>query len=100
MDHSLGRILVVDDEVALVEAICEGLAGRSFEPTGCSSATEALAALAAESFDLMLTDLMMPDIDGITLVRQALELDRNLVCILMTGQATVQTAVEAMKAGA
>ena len=50
--------------------------------------------------DLLLSDLMMPGMDGIQLLRKALEIDPNLVGIIMTGQGTVQTAVEAMKLGA
>ena len=54
----------------------------------------------AESFDLLLTDLMMPKTNGIELLRQALSIDSNLVGILMTGHGAIETAVEAMKSGA
>ena len=57
-------------------------------------------ALAKQDFDLLLTDLMMPGMDGIELLRKALESDPNLVGIVMTGQGTIPTAVEAMKLGA
>jgi DNA-binding NtrC family response regulator len=56
--------------------------------------------LAEGNFDLLLSDLMMPAMNGIDLLRKALELDPRLVGIIMTGQATVQTAIDAMKSGA
>lgn len=97
---SLGSILVVDDEPALLNAVCETLSRQGYQATGFASGTLALAALRQQEFDLLLTDLMMPDMDGIHLLRAAQELDAFLVGVLMTGQGTVKTAVEAMKAGA
>ena len=62
--------------------------------------TEAVARLREQVFDLVLSDLMMPEMDGITLIRAALEIDPNLVGIVMTGHGTIDTAVQAMKEGA
>ncbi len=67
---------------------------------GATSADDALDALRAKPFDLLFTDLMMPGMDGIQLLRAALEIDPDLVGIIMTGQGSVPTAVEAMKVGA
>lgn len=97
--HRLGRLLVVDDEVELTTALCDGLIRRGYEAVGVTSGKDALDALKTGSFDLLLTDLMMPDLDGIALLRAALELDPHIIGIIMTGQGTVQTAVEAMKTG-
>src|ERR1700753_2398502 len=94
------RLLIVDDEASVMKALCEMLRNQGYATTGFTSSREALVALQAQQFDLLLTDLMMPDIDGIHLLRAALELDENLVGILMTGQGTIETAVNAMKAGA
>ena len=98
--HTLARILVVDDEVKLSSALCEALTGQGYEATGFTSAGDALGLLKKECFDLLLTDLVMPDMDGIELLKCALRIDPHLVGIVMTGQGTVQTAVEAMKVGA
>jgi DNA-binding NtrC family response regulator len=95
-----GKLLVVDDEVELMRALCESLGEEGFETHGLSDPARAPEALRAGEFDLLLSDLMMPNTDGIQLLRTALEIDPGLVGIIMTGQGTIQTAVEAMKAGA
>ena len=95
-----GSLLVADDEVELMRALCDSLGEHGFAVRGFSAPADALAALAAGDFDLLLSDLMMPGMDGISLLQQALEIDPNLVGIIMTGQGTIQTAVEAMKSGA
>lgn len=94
------RLLVVDDELELMRALCDGLAAQGFDPVGLSDPQEAADRLADGGFDLMLTDLMMPGLDGIELLRRGLAADPHLVGILMTGQGTIPTAIEAMKAGA
>jgi two-component system sensor histidine kinase/response regulator len=99
-DHPLTRILVVDDEARQMTALCETLRDHGYETTGYSSGLAALAALKESKFDLLLTDLMMPEIDGIALLRAAHEIDPDLVSIMMTGHGTIDTAIEAMKAGA
>ena len=95
-----GRLLIVDDEVELKLALCETLAEEGYATVGAASGEEALKALARQDFDLLLSDLMMPGMDGVQLLRKALEIDPNLVGIIMTGQGTISSAVEAMKVGA
>ena len=97
---SRGDLLIVDDEVELMRALCDALGEQGFAVRGVIAPADALAALRAGDFDLMLSDLMMPGTDGISLLQQALEISPNLVGIIMTGQGTIQTAVEAMKSGA
>jgi len=96
----LGRLLIVDDEVELMAALRETLTDQNYEVVGATSGEEGLKALAERPCDVLLSDLMMPKMDGIQLLRKALEIDPNLVGIIMTGQGTIQTAVEAMKLGA
>jgi DNA-binding NtrC family response regulator len=95
-----GSLLIVDDEIELMRALCESLGEQGFTVKGFSKPAEAIEALRDGDFDLLLSDLMMPETDGIALLKQALEIDPNLVGIIMTGQGTIQTAVEAMKSGA
>src|SRR5438132_1216171 len=99
-ETTIGKIIVVDDEVELRNALVEALASQSFEMRGFTNGADALAALREEDFDLMLSDLMMPGMDGISLVKSALEIDPHLIALIMTGQGTIQTAVDAMKVGA
>ena len=94
------RILVVDDETAQMKALCNTLQDHHYETTGFSAPREALTAVREREFDLILADLMMPEMDGITFLKAALEMNPNLVGVLMTGQGTIDTAVNAMKAGA
>jgi PAS domain S-box-containing protein/putative nucleotidyltransferase with HDIG domain len=103
MNHDnfkVGRIMIVDDEAELMTALCEALAGQGYETTGFITGADALKVLVEQDYDLLLTDLMMPEMDGIALLQAGLEIDPNLVGIIMTGYGTVQTAVEAMKTGA
>jgi signal transduction histidine kinase len=93
-------ILVVDDEPAHVESICDVLGHIGYAMTGRTSAAAAMEAMATQRFDVILADLMMPDMDGISLLRAALAKDPSLVGLIMTGAGTIHSAVEAMKAGA
>jgi PAS domain S-box-containing protein/putative nucleotidyltransferase with HDIG domain len=99
-NFKVGRIMIVDDEVELMTALCEALAGQGYETTGFTTGADALKVLVEQDYDLLLTDLMMPEMDGIALLQAGLEIDPNLVGIIMTGHGTVPTAVEAMKKGA
>jgi len=96
----LPRLLVVDDEARQMEALCRTLTPEGYDVTGFSVPAEALAALREQPFDVLLTDLMMPGMDGLALMAAALEIDPDLVGIMMTGQGTVTSAVDAMKIGA
>jgi two-component system sensor histidine kinase/response regulator len=94
------RVLVVDDEPSLLIALCQLLQQAGYEASGVGSATAAVEAYRASRFDIVLTDLRMPAIDGISLIRTLLEIDPDAVAILMTGHGTISTAVEALKSGA
>ena len=94
------RILIVDDEVAIVDALCDTLRGQGYDPVGFTDADAALASLQTNRFDLLLSDLTMPRISGVDLLRQAQRRDPDLVGVIMTGDGTIATAVEAMKSGA
>jgi PAS domain S-box-containing protein len=84
----------------LLKALCDSLRGCGYATTAFTDGKRALEAIRKTKFDLLLTDIMMPEMDGITLLQAALEADPSLVVIVITGAGTLATAVEAMKAGA
>jgi len=96
----INRLLVVDDEAAQVEALCRTLQDEGYSVQGFTGTGAALAALRAGSFDIVLTDLTMPGMDGIAFLNAAREIAPGLAGIVMTGHGTIATAVEAMKSGA
>src|SRR5918994_6474884 len=100
MNDTAARVLIVDDEAAQMKALCDTLATEGYATSGFVSAKRALGALREHEFDLLLTDLMMPEIDGIQLLKAARDISPDLVCIMMTGYGTIDTAVKAMQAGA
>jgi two-component system, sensor histidine kinase and response regulator len=95
-----GKLLIVDDDATQMRALCATLEAEGYLAEGFTSAKESLAHLREHPFDLLLTDLTMPEMDGIELLKAAQEADPHIVGIVMTGHASVDTAVSAMKAGA
>jgi signal transduction histidine kinase len=94
------RLLIVDDEEAQLKALAFTLEDSGYSVLGFTDPRRALDALRSERFDLLLTDLRMPGMDGIAMLNAALECDGDLVVLVMTGHGSIDTAVEAMKAGA
>jgi two-component system sensor histidine kinase/response regulator len=99
-DQPKTRILIVEDEAAQMQALCDTLRASGYDARGYTRPEAALDVLSKERFAILLSDLMMPGLDGIGLLREAVKTDPYLVGIIMTGQATVDTAIGAMKAGA
>lgn len=94
------HLIVVDDERPQLDALCTVLEEEGHTVLGCETPEEALHALGERRFGVLLSDLNMPGMDGIALIRRALEIDPDLVPVLMTGQGSIPTAVQAMKVGA
>ncbi len=94
------RLLIVDDEAAHTRALCETLGTLGYQTTGCTSAAAALAALESSTFDLLLTDLNMPGMNGISLLRTVQARHPSMIGIIMTGEGSISSAVEAMQSGA
>jgi len=100
------RILIADDERELVSELCRLLSAEGYVTVGADSGQAALNALAdglatgSERFEILITDLVMPDMDGLALLRAARKLDDDLVSIIMTGYGAIDTAIEAMHVGA
>ncbi|HET9552806.1 MAG TPA: response regulator [Anaeromyxobacteraceae bacterium] len=96
---STGRVLVVDDERFFRDLLGEVLAGAGHDVRAAASGEEALKLLALEPADLLVTDLVMDGMDGLTLVAEALRLDPELEAVAVTAQDDARLAVAAMKAG-
>ncbi len=94
-----GRILVVDDEPFFQELFREVLSAAGHAIRTAGSAEEALKLLGQEHFDLLVTDIVMPGMDGVGLVREAKERDPDIEAVVITGHEDVRLAVQAMKAG-
>ena len=90
------RILVVDDERFIVEAISQHLTQRGYHVASYVDATEALKAIQAEEFDLVLTDLRMPDISGMDITRAVYDRKSDTMVIILTGYATLDSAIESV----
>lgn len=96
----MARILLVDDDMTFCLMLKTWLMKRGFEAEEAFSCESALKKIEKEAYDVILTDLRLPDKDGIYLLKQAKALRTETPVILMTGYADIQTAVEAMRAGA
>jgi two-component system, sensor histidine kinase and response regulator len=94
------RLMIVDDEVAQMRALCDTLGAHGYDTQGFNSPAAALVAFKAGNFDLLLTDLMMPEMDGIALIAAARQIDPLIDAVVMTGHGTIDTAVQAMQSGA
>ena len=100
MSESQKHLLIVDDEQALREAIAERLADHGFLVEQAASGEQALQRLAEFAFDILITDLRLPGIDGGKVIDAALERYPEIIAIVITGYGTVKDAVEAIKQGA
>lgn len=94
------RLLILDDEQRMVDILAMVLRREGYEVRPFVDAKEALAALHAEPFDLLITDLKMPDMDGLTVLAQTKKIDGEIPVILITAHASVATAIAAMREGA
>ncbi|MCG8686638.1 MAG: response regulator [Desulfobacterales bacterium] len=94
------QILVVDDEERIVENISRCLAREGFEVTGAYSGEEAVSLFQSKSFDLVLLDISMPGMNGYEVMEHIFGLDAEVLIVIMTGFASVESAVKALKLGA
>lgn len=94
------RVLLVDDEEDFTRLLAERLRARGLEVEVAPSGTAALAKVAGGNYDVILLDLAMPGMDGIETLRRLHDDNPDLQVILLTGQATLQKGVEAVKLGA
>jgi len=94
------RILLVDDETEFTDSMSQLLRSRGYQVTAVNSGENAIKALGQGRFDVMVLDLKMPGMDGMATLREAKKLDLFTETLILTGHATVDTALEAIKLGA
>jgi two-component system sensor histidine kinase/response regulator len=99
-DSSSHRILVVDDEADLRLTLCQAFEMEGYDVREAADSAQAISLLSREPFDVVLLDLMMPKIDGLSMLEKTRSILPEAVIVLMTGQATVEAAVSAVKEGA
>ncbi|MFY2562453.1 sigma-54-dependent transcriptional regulator [Corallococcus terminator] len=95
-----GRVLMVEDEREMRAMLEKGLTRRGYTPVALASADEALARLAGEDFDVVLTDLRMPGMDGLALCERIVLNRPDIPVIVLTAFGSLETAVAAIRAGA
>jgi len=99
MDNKI-NILVIDDDLRMRELIRDTLAEIKLEPQLCGDSRESLRLLESDPFDLVITDLKMPHIDGIGVLERAKQLNPEILVVLVTGYGTIESAIEAMQKNA
>ena len=93
------RVLVVDDEASIRELLSKTLAINEYDVDTVGDGAAALDRVRASAYDLMIADLKMPGMDGLTLVREARRLGARLPVIIITGYSSESTAIEALNLG-
>jgi two-component system response regulator HydG len=94
------RVLVVDDRVDMAEMLADDLCDRGYVSVAVTSGRDALHRLRTERVDALVTDVRMPEIDGLALLRASVQLDPSRPVIMMTAYGTLDTAIEASGEGA
>lgn len=94
------KILITDDDMDLRELLTEAVMNWGYEVSVARDGDEALRKLRMERFDIVITDLMMPGMDGLALLQKIKDLDKEILVIIITGYATIETAVKAIESGA
>src|SRR5689334_12157303 len=94
------RILVVDDEQSMRELLAIVLRREGYEVVLAENGRAAIEALERSPVDLLISDIKMPDMSGVDVLREAKRLDKDILGIMITAFASTETAVEAMRLGA
>ena len=99
-ENHRGKILIVDDELVVRDSLHRMFDDEGYETRAAGSARDALENLNPGDYDLALLDIRMPGMDGMDLHARLHEIDPELMVVIMTGYASVETAVQALKRGA
>lgn len=94
------RVLIVDDELEMASTLCEALADHGFDAVAAQSGRAALVLLSEQSFAALVTDLRMPEMDGLALMAQAHRLMPERPTLIMTAHGAIDSAIESIRQGA
>ena len=94
------RVLVVDDHLAMAEVLSEGLIDQGFEAVPLGSGKKAAMLLLREPFDALVTDLRMPEVDGLALLLQSRRHAPERPVLIMTAHGAIDSAIESIRQGA
>jgi two-component system, NtrC family, response regulator HydG len=98
--RATARVLVVDDQLSMAETIADGLVDRGYHAVPMASSREAATLLERDGFDALVTDLRMPQLDGLGLLTVSRKTNPNRPVIVMTAYSAVDTAIESIRQGA
>ncbi len=96
----LGRVMVVDDEENIREVLSNYLESMNYEVDTAEDGQDALNKFSKGNFDLIISDLLMPNIDGLELLKRIRNIDKEVIFLMITGYPSIETAVDAIKKGA
>ncbi len=94
------KVIIVDDDVSILRILKRLLLDKGYDVFTAGNGKEAIMQIEENDFDLVITDLMMPETDGLEVLRKAKEKNPNTQVIMITGYATLDSAIEALKLGA
>jgi len=94
------KVLIVEDEEALRNTLAENLRAKGFNVAVAAAAGEALDLAKQFRYEILLVDYRLPDKDGLSLIKEISDFDKEAVPIVITGYSSVETSIESMKAGA
>jgi signal transduction histidine kinase len=100
MSEATGNILVIDDEIGMREGCRRALAPHGFQVSVAEHGADGWRRLREQDFDIVLLDAMMPGMSGLELLQRIHDYDPDIICVMITGYATVDLAAQAMKQGA
>ena len=100
MTKSVKKILIVDDDREILEVIAETLNENGYATQTANDGGEAIRYIDSEFYDLVITDLRMPEIDGMMVLKHIVDQSPGTMCVVLTGYGSIQNAVEAIKTGA
>lgn len=100
MEEKVANVLIIDDEIGMRAGCCRALTPHGYAVSTAEHGVEGLRKLRDQEFDVVLLDAMMPGMSGLEIIQRIQEHDPDIVCVMITGYATVDLAAQAMKQGA